>query len=133
MNSSMPRGDIRHQNTATGRPSRSARTVPCSGGLVGGVAGAARNSHCCSTVGPGSFGARVGQSSLAGLFRSAAAGNSAVLRLIERSSGGARLHVIKHGGFERGRTTPALLETVAPLETLCAARVRTEEIVGQWC
>jgi hypothetical protein len=31
-----------------------------------------------------------------------------------------RLNVIKHGGFERRRTNPALLETVAPLETLCA-------------
>jgi hypothetical protein len=68
---------------------------------------------------------------LAGLFRSAAAGNSAVLRLIEKNSGGARLHVIKHGGFERGRTKSAFLETVAPLETLCATGVRTEEIVGQ--
>jgi hypothetical protein len=66
---------------------------------------------------------------LAGLFRSA--GNSGVLRLIEKNSGGARLHVIKHGGFERGRTNPAFLETVAPLETLCATSVRTEEIVGR--
>jgi hypothetical protein len=30
------------------------------------------------------------------------------------------LNVKKHGGFERGRTNPALLENVAPLETLCA-------------
>jgi len=41
------------------------------------------------------------------------------------------LHVIKHGGFERGRTPPALLETVAPLETLCASSVRMEDRVGQ--
>jgi hypothetical protein len=52
--------------------------------------------------------------------------------LIEKSSGGARLfHVIKHGGFERKRTVPALRETVALLETLCATGVRTEEMVGQ--
>ena len=61
---------------------------------------------------------------------SAAAGSSGVLRLIEKSSDGGRLHVIKHGGFERGRTNPALLDKVVPLETLCAASVRTEEIVG---
>jgi hypothetical protein len=30
------------------------------------------------------------------------------------------LNVKKHGGFERRRTNPALLETIAPLETLCA-------------
>ena len=41
------------------------------------------------------------------------------------------LNVIKHGGFERGRTNPALPENVAPLETLCATSVRMEEIVGQ--
>ena len=53
------------------------------------------------------------------------------MRVIEKSSGGARLNVIKHGGFEPGRTNPAFLETVAPLETLCAPSVRMEEIVGQ--
>jgi len=41
--------------------------------------------------------------------------------------------VIKHGGFERGRTKSAFLETVAPLETLCATSVRMEEKVGQCC
>jgi hypothetical protein len=53
------------------------------------------------------------------------------VRVIEKSSGGARLNVIKHGGIERRRTKSAFLETVAPLETLCATGVRTEEIVGQ--
>ena len=93
--------------------------------------GVAQNRYWCATFGPRASGARVGQPSLARLFRSAAA-NAGVLRLIEKSSGGARLfHVIKHGGFERKRTVPALRETVAPLETLCATGVRTEEIVGQ--
>ncbi len=93
--------------------------------------GVAQNSHWCATVGPRASGERVWQPSLAGLFRSAAA-NPGVLRLIEKSSGGARLfHVIKHGGFERKRTVPALRETVALLETLCATGVRTEEMVGQ--
>ena len=93
--------------------------------------GIAQNSHQCATVGPRARGARVGLPSFARLFRSAAA-NSGVLRLIEKSSGGARLfQVIKHGGFERGRTNPALRKTVAPLETLCASGVRTEEMVGQ--
>jgi hypothetical protein len=82
--------------------------------------GFAQNSHWCATVGPRSFRARSGEPSLAGLFGSAA-GHSCVLRLIAKgSSGGARLHVIKHGGFERGRSTLALLETPTPLETLCA-------------
>jgi hypothetical protein len=40
------------------------------------------------------------------------------------------LNVIKHGGFERRRTNRAFLETVAPLETLCATGLRTEERVG---
>ena len=43
------------------------------------------------------------------------------------------LNVKKHGGFERGRTKSAFLETVAPLETLCATSVRMEEKVGQCC
>ena len=133
MNRTLPRGDFRHRKSDPGWPSRSARTVPCSGGLVGGVAAAARNGQCCAMVGPGSFGARTGQPSLAGLFRSAAGSISGVLRLIEKSSGGARLHVIKHGGFERGRTKSAFLETVAALETLCATSVRMEGIVGQCC
>jgi hypothetical protein len=37
-----------------------------------------------------------------------------------RESMAHTLNVIKHGGFERRRTNPAFLETVAPLETLCA-------------
>jgi hypothetical protein len=41
------------------------------------------------------------------------------------------LNAKKHGGFERGRTNPALRKPVAPLETLCATGVRTEEMVGQ--
>jgi hypothetical protein len=118
VNRSLPRGDLRHRKSDPGGPSRSARTVPCSGGLVGGVAAAARNSHCCATVGPRSFGARIGEPSLAELLRYA--GRSRGLRLIEKSRGGARLHVIKHGGFERRRANPALLEILAPLETLCA-------------
>ena len=67
---------------------------------------------------------------MAGLFRWPVA-DSWVVRVIEKSSGGARLNVIKHGGIERRRTKSAFLETVAPLETLCATGVRTEEIVGQ--
>lgn len=129
MNCPLLRGDLRNRSSDPGGPSRSARSVPGSRGLVGGIAAAARNSHCCVTVGPRSCGARGGQPSLAGLFRSAAAASSWVLRLIEKSSDGGRLHVIKHGGFERGRTNPAFLENVAPLETLCATSVRTEEIV----
>jgi hypothetical protein len=93
--------------------------------------GFAQKSHWCATVRPGSFGARVAQPSLALLFRSAVAGRPWVLRSIGKSGDGARLNVEKHGGFERGRTNSALLETVAPLETLCATGVRTEEIVGQ--
>ena len=53
--------------------------------------GFAQNSHWCATVRPGSFGARVAQPSLALLFRSAVAGRSSVLRLIEKRSGGSRL------------------------------------------
>ena len=128
MNCAISRRDFRHRKPDPGGPARSARTVSGARGLFFGVAAAARNSHCWATVGAGSFGARVGQPTLDGLFRSA--GNSGVLCLIEKDSGGARLHVIKHGGFERGRINPALLENVAPLETLCAASVRTEEIVG---
>src|ERR1035438_3785665 len=48
--------------------------------------GVAQNSHWCATVGPRASAARVGQTSLAGLSRSAAA-NPGVLRLIEKSSG----------------------------------------------
>ena len=92
--------------------------------------GFAQNSHWCATVRPRAGGARVGQPSLAGLFRWPVA-DSWVVRVIEKSSGGARLNVIKHGGFEPGRTNPAFLETVAPLETLCATSVRMEEEVGQ--
>ena len=92
--------------------------------------GVAENSHRCATVRPRAGGACVGQPSLAELFRSAA-GRFWVLLLITKSNGGARLHGIKHGGFERRRTKSAFLETVAPLETLCATGVRTEEIVGQ--
>jgi hypothetical protein len=95
--------------------------------------GCTQNSRQCATVAPRSFGARVGQPSLAELFRSAAAGNSAVVRLIEKISGSAGLHVIKHGGFERGRTALALLENAAPLETLCASSVRREDRVGPCC
>ena len=93
--------------------------------------GVAQNSHRRATVRPRAFGAWVVQHSLAGLFGSAA-GHPCVLRLIAKGRSGARLfHVIKHGGFERKRTVPALRETVAPLETLCATGVRTEEMVGQ--
>ena len=127
MNRPMPRGNFRYRSSDPNGPSRSARSVSGSRGLFFGVAAAARNSHCCDTLGLRSLGPRLGQPSLV-LFRSD--GNSGVLRLIEKNSGGARLHVIKHGGFERGRINPALLENVAPLETLCAASVRTEEIVG---
>lgn len=41
-----------------------------------------------------------------------------------------RLNVIKHGGFERRRTNPALLKNVAPLETLCATSVGREDRLG---
>jgi len=58
---------------------------------TGAIGSSAALGHRC-TVGPRSFGARVGQPSLAGLLRLA-----------------------------------------APLETLCAHSVRTEEIVGQCC
>jgi hypothetical protein len=78
MNRPVPRGDCCHRRSDPGGPSRFARTGPCSGGLVGGVA-------------------------------------------VDRRDATARAqNVIKHGGFERRRTNPALLETIAPLETLCA-------------
>jgi hypothetical protein len=70
------------------------------------------------TFGPRARRARVGQRSLAGVFRSPA-DRSWVSGLIEKRSG-ARLHVLKHGGFEGQRTPPVLRETLAPLETLCA-------------
>ena len=57
--------------------------------------------------------------------------SSSVFRLILKCKCGARIHVDKHSGFERGRTNPALLEIVAPLETLCANSARPEELVGQ--
>jgi hypothetical protein len=41
-----------------------------------------------------------------------------------------KLNVIKHGGFERRRTNPALLENVAPLETLCATGLGREDRFG---
>jgi hypothetical protein len=91
--------------------------------------GFAQNSHQYATVGPRSFGARVGQPSLAGLLRYASRSRGS--RLIAKRSDGAWLHGIKHGGFERGRTNPALRENVAPLETLCAASLRMEERAGQ--
>ncbi len=89
----------------------------------------AQNSHQCATVGLHSFGARVGQPSLAWVLRYASRSRGS--RLIAKRNGGAGLHGIKHGGFERGRTNPALRENVAPLETLCAASLRMEERVGQ--
>ena len=41
------------------------------------------------------------------------------------------LNEIQHGGFERKRIRLELREPVAPLETLCATSIRTEEMVGQ--
>jgi hypothetical protein len=55
-------------------------------------------------------------------------GGTAVDRRLARADA---LNIVQHGGFERGRTNPAFLETVAPLETLCASSVRMEEIFGQ--
>jgi hypothetical protein len=80
--------------------------------------GFAQNSYRRATVRPRAGRARVAQPSLADLFRSASP--SWGFRLIAKRSGGARLNVEKHGGFERRRTNPALLGILAPLETLCA-------------
>jgi len=44
-----------------------------------------------------------------------------------------KLNVIKHGGFERRRTNPAILENVAPLETLCATSVGRKDRLGLCC
>jgi hypothetical protein len=43
------------------------------------------------------------------------------------------VNVIKHGGFERRRTNPAILENVAPLETLCATSVGRKDRLGLCC
>jgi len=56
--------------------------------MAGAIGSATWLSHCCATVGPRSFGAHVGQLFLAGLLRYA--GRSRSLRLIAKSSGGAR-------------------------------------------
>jgi hypothetical protein len=52
--------------------------------------GFAQNSHRCATVRPRAGGARVGQPSLTGWFRSAAVGRSWVLCSIGKSGDGAR-------------------------------------------
>jgi hypothetical protein len=56
-------------------------------------------------------------------------GTRGLLRGTAADPGEAAIHkinVTKHGGFERRPTNPALLENVAPLETLCATRVGRE-------
>src|ERR1022692_1329287 len=83
-------------------------------------AGFAQNSYRRATVGPRSFGECVGQRSLgvgSARRRWAALGSCAQLGRVATARA---LNVKKHGGFERRRTNPALLETIAPLETLCA-------------
>ena len=47
-----------------------------------------------------------------------------------RESMAHTLNVIKHGGFERRTPNPAVLENVAPLETLCATSVRRGDELG---
>jgi hypothetical protein len=50
---------------------------------------------------------------------------------VDRREASARaVNVIKHGGFERRTTNPALLKNVAPLETLCATSVRRGDRLG---
>jgi hypothetical protein len=71
----------------------------------------AQNSNLCATVRPGAAGVRLANLS-SWFLRRGGWGLSGLVLESKRNSSGLRLHVIKHGGFERGRTNPASLETV---------------------